>query len=360
MAQKRIRPGLIQFSRIPEVRGLVDSELYAISVDMGLISGIEKALADYHFIESVIRFTVADPGFTDPSFKGSHSLNKTMFYRLLMFAILPVLLAACASVVATAGSGVAGNLTTAIMNQDDPELVRDGAPAYLLMLDSFVEGAPDNEAALAAAAELYSAYGVVFVDDPVRARKLTTRGRSYGRRALCEARQEACGIWNLNYEYFVERLQEMREKDVGALYTFGLSWIAYIQAHSDDFTALAKLPQAEAVLLRVQELDSTYQEANVERFLGVLNTIRPPALGGDFEAGFEHYERAIKASGGKDLSIKVDFARYYARTLYDRELHDRLLNEVMAADPNQPGFVLFNTLAQDEAQLLLDSADEYF
>jgi hypothetical protein len=56
------------------------------------------------------------------------------------------------------------------MNQDDPELVRDGAPAYLLMLDSFVEGSPDNEAALGAAAQLYSAYGVVFVDDPVRAR----------------------------------------------------------------------------------------------------------------------------------------------------------------------------------------------
>jgi hypothetical protein len=56
----------------------------------------------------------------------------------------------------------------------------------------------------------------------------------------------------------------------------------------------------------------------------------------------------------------VDYARYYARTLYDRELHDRLLNDVMAAEPNQDGYTLFNTLAQREAQELLDAADEYF
>lgn len=262
--------------------------------------------------------------------------------------------------VASAGSGLAGNLNTAIMNQDDPRLVRDGAPAYLLMLDSFVEGAPENVAVLSAAAELYSAYGVVFVDDPVRARKLTTRGRAYGRRALCAAEETACGSWDLPFEEFVQTLQQVNVKEVPALYTFGLSWLAWIQAHSDDYSALAKLPQVEAVLQRVQQLDRTYEEANIEHFLGVLNTIRPPALGGDFNAGLEHFQRALRVSGGHDLGVKVDYARYYARTLYDRELHDRLLGEVLAADPVQPGLTLFNTLAQEEAQELLATADDYF
>ena len=281
-------------------------------------------------------------------------------FRMLLSVLALLLLPACATVVATAGSGVAGNLNTAILNQDDPELVRDGAPAYLLMLDSFVEGSPDNEAVLAAAAELYSAYGVVFVDDPRRARKLTSRARAYGRRALCAAVEEVCGIWYEDYSGFVERLQDIPEKHVSALYTFGLSWIAYIQAHSDDFSALAKLPQAQAVLLRVNELDPAYKTAEVERYIAVMNTSRPPALGGDFETGREYFERAIAASQGKDLSVKVDYAKYYARTLYDRELHDRLLTEVLEAEPVQKGFTLFNTLAQDEAQALLDSADDYF
>ena len=287
-------------------------------------------------------------------------MNSRLFLILAAVAGGLLLLPGCATVVATAGSGVAGNLNTAILNQDDPELVRDGAPAYLLMLDSFVAGAPDNAAALSAAAELYSAYGVVFVDDPVRARKLTTRARAYGRRALCATRRSVCGIWNETYEGFVIRLQEIREKEVPALYTLALSWIAYIQAHSDDYAALARLPLAEAALLRVQELDSTYQEARVEHLLGVLNTVRPPALGGDFEAGQAHFLRAIEVSGGRDLSAKVDYARYYARTLYDRDLHDRLLGEVLSTDPVQEGYTLFNTLAQDTAQELLNSADDYF
>jgi len=261
---------------------------------------------------------------------------------------------------ATAGSGLAGNLNTAIMNQDDPALVRDGAPAYLLMLDSFVEGAPENAAVLISAAQLYSAYGVVFVDDPVRSRKLTARGRSYGQRALCAADKDACGIWDLHYDEFVAQLNTLDMKELDALYTFGLSWIAYIQAHSDDWAALAKLPQAQATLKRVQEIDRSYEQATIEHYLAVLDTIRPPALGGDFESGLAHYERAMSLSGGYDLSIMVDFAKYYARTLYERSLHDQLLIEVLEADPVHRGYTLFNTLAQTEAQELLDSADDYF
>jgi ribosomal protein S7 len=280
--------------------------------------------------------------------------------QLLSVVLAMLALAGCATMVASAGSGLAGNLNTAILNQDDPDLVRDGAPAYLLMLDSFVEGAPESEAVLSAASQLYAAYGVVFVDDPVRARKLTARGLAYGQRALCAAREELCGIWELPYEDFVGQLQAARLNDVPALYTFGLSWIAWIQAHSDEFAALARLPQAEATLLRVQQLERSYEQAAIEHFLAVLNTIRPPALGGDFEAGLAHYERAIELSGGRDLSVKVDYARYYARTLYDRDLHDRLLQEVLAADPVQPGLTLFNSLAQEDARHLLAEADDYF
>ena len=285
---------------------------------------------------------------------------RTLILNACLLAASALIVAGCASVMATAGSGLAGNLSTAILNQDDPELVRDGAPAYLLMLDSFVESSPDNEAALSAAANLYAAYGVVFVDDPIRARKLTVRARSYGQRALCAANKSACGIWELGYEHFVVALNVLNKNDVAALYTFGVSWIAYIQAHSEDWGALARLPQVQATMMRVQEIDPRYEQSNVEHFLALLNTIRPPALGGDFEAGFAQYKLAMSLSGGKDLSIMVDCARYYARTLYDRELHDHLLNQVLAADPVHDGYTLFNTLAQKEAQELLDSADDYF
>jgi hypothetical protein len=260
----------------------------------------------------------------------------------------------------SATNDMAGNLSSAIMNQDDPETVRDGAPAYLLLLDSFIAGSPDNSAMLSAAAELYAAYGVIFVSEPQRSDRLTQRALSYGRQSLCASNKAACGIQDLNFQEFESVLTKLHKKDAASLFTYGLASIAYIKVHQDDWGAMAKLPRVESTLKRVQTLDPTYQVVQVEHFLAVLNTIRPPALGGNFEAGKEHFERALSLSNGNDLSISVDYARYYARTLYDRELHDRLLNEVLSAEPNQDGYTLFNTLAQREARQLLDAADNYF
>jgi ribosomal protein S15P/S13E len=271
-----------------------------------------------------------------------------------------LLLTSCSSIMTAATSGLADSLGDAILNQDDPETVRDGAPAYLLMLDSFVRGAPDDTGTLRAAAELYAAYGIVFVEDPERAKRLTTRSRIYGRQALCAGNIEGCGLWDLPFGEFSSTLDSMGEDDVENLYTLALSWLSHIQAHRSDWAALAELPNTEAILNRVRALDDSYKPADVERYLAVMNTLRPPALGGDFDKGMEHFERAIALSGGQDLGAKVDFAVYYARTLYDQELHDRLLNEVLAADPVQEGRTLFNVLAQRDAKTLLETGADYF
>jgi len=68
----------------------------------------------------------------------------------------------------------------------------------------------------------------------------------------------------------------------------------------------------------------------------------------------------IELTDGRDLSAKVEYARGYAKLLYERELHDRLLNEVMAADPMHDGFTLSNVLAKEQAAALLAEADDYF
>ncbi len=280
--------------------------------------------------------------------------------KTLVLIIALLALTGCSSVMKSATGGLADNLNAAILNQIDPETVRDGAPAYLIMLDSFVEGSPDDASMLAAAANLYTAYGVIFVDDTARADRLTTRAQSYGQRALCASNRKACQLDNVSFKEFDTVLSQLSRKDAPNLYTYGLSGLAYIKAHSSDWSAMANLPRMELALQRVRQLNNRYQPEQVEHYLAVLQTLRPPALGGNFESGKAHYERAIALSEGKDLSISVDYARYYARTLYDRELHDKLLNEVMEADVTHDGYTLFNVIAQREAQQLLDSADDYF
>jgi hypothetical protein len=53
-------------------------------------------------------------------------------------------------------------------------------------------------------------------------------------------------------------------------------------------------------------------------------------------------------------------AEYYARLMFEQELHDRLLAEVIAADPVEPGFTLMNVLAQERARQLQASGLDYF
>ena len=281
---------------------------------------------------------------------------------LTPFTIVAACLAisGCASLMSSAASGLADNLSSAVLNQNDPETVRDGAPAYLLLLDSFLEGDPEDPDLLSSAATLYATYGTVFADDPKRAARLTEKAREYSTRALCNSYRPACDWDGMRFEDYENTLPGLHQKHADVVFAHGLASLAYIRAHSADYTAIAQLPYSEALFERYLEINDGSDDAAVYTYLGILNTLIPPALGGDPEKGRAHIERAIAISGGTDLSAKVEYANGYARLLYERELHDRLLNEVLEADPEVPGATLLNVLAQRQAEQLLDSADDYF
>ncbi len=279
---------------------------------------------------------------------------------LALFFFALALSTGCASLMSSAASGLADNLAMAVLNQNDPETVRDGAPAYLLLLDSFLEGNPNDPELLAAAANLYAAYGSIFADEPERAARLTERARLYGTRAICEGFRQSCGWQEMNFEQFEATLTDLEPRHAELVYSYAVSSLAWIRAHSDDWNALAELPQMEALLERYLEISAGDRQGSAYTFLGVLSTLRPPSIGGDPEQGRDYFERAIELTEGHDLAVKVEYARGYARMLYERELHDRLLNEVLAAEPQVPGYTLTNVLAQRDAAEMLASADEYF
>lgn len=280
--------------------------------------------------------------------------------RWLAVAVMTIPVAGCASLMSSAASGLADNLSAAVLNQTDPETVRDGAPAYLLLLDSFLEGSPDDPALLASAATLYATYGTVFADDAARAARLTDRALAYSSKAICIRYRPSCDWDGMRFDEYEDSLDGLRAKHADAVYAHGLATLAYIRAHSADYSAIARLPYGEALFERYLAINDGTDDGTVHTYLGILSTLIPPALGGDPETGREHFEKAIAISGGTDLSAKVEYANGYARLLYERELHDRLLNEVLAADPIVPGATLLNVLAQRQAGELLATADEYF
>ncbi len=277
---------------------------------------------------------------------------------LLMAAFGP--LAGCAHLLASTTENLADGIANAILNQNDPETVRQGAPAYLLMIDGLIANNPRNEKLLRSGANLYASYAAIFVDDPARAQRMTDRAWKYGKQALCSGKPAACSIDLLQLEAFTASLKQMDKSTVPTLYTYGVTWAGWIESHQDDWNAVADVPKVELIMERVVALDDEYEQGGAHLYLGVLSTLLPPALGGQPKQALAHFNRALELSQGRNLMVKVVIAERYARPLFERKMHDQLLREVLAGPAEQEGFTLMNVLAKEMARSLLDSANEYF
>lgn len=103
-------------------------------------------------------------------------------------------LGGCASMASSAASDLAGNLTGAILGHEDPVLVAEALPAYLLLLDAMAAPPDASSGVLDAAARLYALHAGVFLPEGERALTGARRARNYGERSLCVASSEACGL----------------------------------------------------------------------------------------------------------------------------------------------------------------------
>jgi TRAP transporter T-component len=295
-----------------------------------------------------------------------HSFVRVGFRRVLFIAPLfyillsVVLLSGCSLFISSATVDMTENLSQAILNDNDLATVEAGAPAYLLMVDSFLYRNPDNESLLREASDIYTSYTSVFVKDQVRAKKLTEKALSYALRAVCVRRPKTCGFRDINFQEFKNTIMSLEKKDVPDLFTLGSAWATWIQMHREDWNAVAEISRVEAIMKRVIELDEFYQDGGAHLYLGVLATFLPPALGGKPDVGRKHFERALEISKDKNLMVKVMYAQYYARLMFDQKLHDRLLSEVLEAKTEVSGYTLINTLAQKRAEELLKSGKNYF
>ncbi len=177
---------------------------------------------------------------------------------------------------------------------------------------------------------------------------------------MCEMYKPSCEWSGMLFEDYQQTLSGLGRKHARVVFSHGLASLAYIRAHSGDYAAIAQLPFSEALFERYLEINDGTDDGAIHTYLGILNTLIPPALGGNPDKGKMHFELAISLSGGTDLSAKFEYANGYARLMYDRELHDRLLQEVLSANPEVPGSTLLNVLAQRQAEVLLESADDYF
>jgi len=295
------------------------------------------------------------------SFTGNCGITGNFFLeRLICFAVLTLIVSGCSSIQSSISEGLAKNLSAGIGSQTDIEMVKTGIPSYLLMIDGMIVEDPENPGLYTAGIKLYNTLANFVKDDPHRLAVIADRSFVYSKKLLCLTREEWCSLSGQTYDTFRQSIAEIDEEEAAVLYLFGTSWAGNVEVHRSDMNAIANLPKIKATMHRVLEMDESFDRGGAHLYLGVLESLIPPALGGKPEIAKKHFDRAIEINNGRHLMAIVMYAEYYARILFDRELHDQLLKKVLTENPVEDGLTLANTMAQQRARILLKSAEEYF
>ena len=245
--------------------------------------------------------------------------------------------------------------------QSDLRVIREGMPAYLMLIDGMIEAVPNNEQLLIAGAQSYSSFGSVFVEDQDKeyAKLLYERAKRYALRSL-----EMRGFKNplhRPFDGFAEGLKRLGKKDVPYLFWTATCWANWIRLNLDSVEAISELPRVEWMMKRVLELDEGYYYGGPHLFMGIWFASRPKIAGGDLKKAQRHFLKALDFGQGKFLMAYVYYANYYARNMADKDLFISTLQKVLETPADTSiDLVLLNTVAKKQAKEWLSHIEEYF
>ena len=291
--------------------------------------------------------------------KGFHHRTWIFLFLCLLFFLSSCLPNKKLTVGATAT--LLEEVARASYRQSDLRILREGMPAYLMLIDGMVQTVPDNEQLLIAAAQSYSSFASLFVEDQDKeyANLLYERGKQYGLRSL-----EMRGFkepLQRSFDDFKEGLKRLGKKDVPYIFWAATCWVNWIRLNLDSIEAISELPRVESLMKRALELDEGFYYGGPHLFMGIWFASRPKIVGGDLKKAQEHFLKALDLGKGKFLMAYVYYANYYARKIMDKELFTSTLQKVLETPAEiSPDLVLLNTVAKKQAKDLLSHVGEYF
>ena len=230
----------------------------------------------------------------------------------------------------------------------------------MILIDSIARQDDANGKTQLAAAKMFGSFAGAFVSDPKRQKILSSKAFNYAQAGSCKLDKNWCQAALLSNEEFNQLVTSIDINNVEVAYALAAAWLGYIQTHADDWAVVAQLARSKQLLQKILTVDEGIDNAGPHLYLGAIESTLPPALGGKPDIAKMHFQRGLELTNNKSLLIKVEYARRYARGIFDKQLHHQLLTEVIAAEPRYEGLTLMNSWAQQQALMLLETENEYF
>jgi len=289
----------------------------------------------------------------------SRSIIRFMAISLLMY--FPLACATSKTMTVAATASLLEDIAKSAYRQSDLRLIREGMPAYLMLIDGMVEAVPDNKRLLINAAQAYASFASAFIQDEDQdyARVLYARAKEYGLRAL-----QKIGMLDPDskpFEAFEADMDRLSKKDVPYIFWAASCWGNWISLSQGSIKALAELPRVEILMKKVLELDEEFYYGGAHIFMGILNGSKPRMAGGNPDLAREHFLKAIELGRGEFLMAYIFYADYYAKKVFDKDIYISSLETALNTPANiNPDLTLINTVAHTKAKLMLGEADDYF
>lgn len=247
-------------------------------------------------------------------------------------------------------------------DQDDVDLVGEGLPGNLLLVEGLVATYPDDRRIRTVAAQLYTSYALGYVEpgNPERAEGLYRTATEHAFASFPELRPER-HRGREGEASFADALSAYDEEDVPGLLWLAASWGNRIKLNLGDPDRLAEVPRVEALAATLVELDGDYLFGMPNLLLGTIRSLRPPLYGGDPEAARAAFDAAYAVTDRRFLLVHLFVAQYHATQVFDEALFESTLTEMLAADPAAlPGARLLNEVAIRQGRALLERRSDIF
>jgi hypothetical protein len=260
-----------------------------------------------------------------------------------------------------AAAALVEDIAKSAYRQSDTRVIREGMPAYLMLMDGMVEAWPDNERLLIAAAQSYASFASAFVEDKDEdyAKALYGRARTYAIKSL-----ELRGFSNVierPFDDFEAGVKKFGKDDVPYIFWTAACWGNWIRLNMGSMEAMAQLPRVELLIKKVLELDEGYYYGSPHLFMGILYASRPKMAGGNLGMAQMHFLKAIELGQGKFIAAYIYYADQYAKRAFDKNLYESTLQKALETPANiLPELTLLNTASHNKARVMLEEADEYF
>ena len=299
------------------------------------------------------------------NFHSAGSMNTFLAITVRMLILLTMtLLCGCFSSSSLMNSYLE-KIKISIFSQEDPEMVRQGVPTLILLMDAALAEDPDNPQLLRTASTIYATYAQAFIicdGEEERATILYSRANEYGVKLLCQ-RDFFAKVIDGPYEDFEKATLKFTKSDVPDLYAAGSAWIGWILSKPNSMEALSQLPKALNIMSRVLELDEKYADGGVHMLFGIYYAVQAPGAGRDMGKSLKHFKRAMELAGDNNLLPKVTFAEFYATAMQDEKLFDKILNDILKKDEHKKTDSknrLINSVSKERAKKLKANKGNFF